>query len=136
MKNNVFRSLAIFLVMSLFNAQLSEWILHFFKDKSGGIAMVPIGVFVECLIVTVISFITVLIFRKNYDSILKIAILFEIIYLISLMISGTNPFKYFSNKGDAELLALFLYINSFIVFSVLFLIDLLYSKINSSKIKN
>ncbi|SHK55392.1 hypothetical protein [Chryseobacterium polytrichastri] len=136
MKNSVLKSLLIFVVMSLLNAQFSEWILYFLKERSDGVAMVPIGVLVECLIVTVISFITILIFRKNYDSVLKMAVLFEIIYIITLMISGTNPLQYFFNKGDAEFLALFLYINSLIVLFILFLFDLLYSKIILSKSRN
>lgn len=136
MKNTVLKSLLIFVVMSLLNAQFSQWTLHFLKEKSGSVAMVPIGVLVECLIVTIISFITVLIFRKNYASVLKMAVLFEIIYLVTLIISGTNPLQYFSNKGDAEFLALFLYINSLIVLFILFLFDLLYSKIILTKSRN
>ncbi|MEI3790333.1 hypothetical protein V6S03_11720 [Chryseobacterium sp. CCNWLW145] len=108
----------------------------FLKEKSDGIALVPIGVLVECIIVTIVSFITILIFRKNYSSVLKIAVLFEIIYLITLIISGTDPFAYFSNKTDAGLLALFLYVNSLVVFLIIFVFNLLYSKIISSKIKN
>ncbi|MGK6344067.1 hypothetical protein ACMGDK_17785 [Chryseobacterium sp. DT-3] len=136
MKNILMRSLVIFIVMSLLNAQFSEWTLRFLKEKSDGIALVPIGVLVECVIVTIVSFITILIFRKNYGSVLKIAVLFEIIYLIALIISGTNPFAYFSNKTDAGLLALLLYVNSLFVFLIIFVFDLLYSKIISSKIKN
>jgi len=136
MKNILLRSLVILIVMSLLNAQFSEWTLRFLKEKSDGLALVPIGVLVECLIVTMVSFITVLIFRKNYSSVLKIAVLFEIIYLFTLIISGTNPFAYFSNKTDAGLLALFMYVNSFVVFLIIFVFDLVYSKIISSKIKN
>lgn len=136
MKNILLRSLVILVVMSLLNAQFSEWTLRFLKEKSDGLALVPIGVLVECLIVTMVSFITVLIFRKNYSSVLKIAVLFEIIYLFILIISGTNPFAYFSNKTDSGLLALFLYVNSFVVFLIIFVFDLVYSKIISSKIKN
>ncbi|MCT2407518.1 hypothetical protein NZD88_08205 [Chryseobacterium antibioticum] len=136
MKNILMRSLVIFIVMSLLNAQFSEWTLHFLKEKSGGIDMVPIGVLVQCLIVTIVSFITVLLFRKNYSSVLRIAVLFEIIYLLTLIISGTNPLEYFSNKTDAGLLALFLYVNSVVVFLIIFVFDLLYSKIMASKIKN
>ncbi|MEI3814590.1 MULTISPECIES: hypothetical protein [unclassified Chryseobacterium] len=110
--------------------------IMFLKEKSDGIALVPIGVLVECIIVTIVSFITILIFRKNYSSVLKIAVLFEIIYLITLIISGTDPFAYFSNKTDAGLLALFLYVNSLVVFLIIFVFNLLYSKIISSKIKN
>lgn len=127
------RSLVIFIVMSLLNAQFSEWTLHFLKEKSDGIALVPIGVLVECIIVTIVSFITILIFRKNYNSVLKIVALFEIIYLLTLIISGTNPFAYFSNKTDVGLLALFLYVNSLVVFLIIFVFNLLYSKIISSK---
>lgn len=130
------RSLVIFIVMSLLNAQFSEWTLHFLKEKSDGIVMVPIGVLVECLIVTIVSFITVLLFRKNYSSVLRIAVLFEIIYLLTLIISGTNPFAYFSNKTDAGLLALFIYINSFVVFLIVCIFHLIYFKIIASKIKN
>ncbi|MGN7758821.1 hypothetical protein ACTJIV_15210 [Chryseobacterium sp. 22532] len=136
MKNILMRSLVIFIVMSLLNAQFSEWTLRFLKEKSDGIALVPIGVLVECIIVTIVSFITILIFRKNYSSVLKIVVLFEIIYLITLIISGTDPFAYFSNKTDAGLLALFLYVNSLVVFLIIFVFNLLYSKIISSKIKN
>ncbi|MGC5743131.1 hypothetical protein [Chryseobacterium sp. NFX27] len=136
MKNILLRSLVILIVMSLLNAQFSEWTLRFLKEKSDGLALVPIGVLVECLIVTMVSFITVLIFRKNYSSVLKIAVLFEIIYLFTLIISGTNPFAYFSNKTDPGLLALFLYVNSFVVFLISFVFELVYSKIISSKIKN
>ncbi|REC77219.1 hypothetical protein DRF60_12470 [Chryseobacterium elymi] len=133
MKNIIMRSLVIFIVMSLLNAQFSEWTLHFLKEKSDGIALVPIGVLVECIIVTIVSFITILIFRKNYNSVLKIVALFEIIYLLTLIISGTNPFAYFSNKTDVGLLALFLYVNSLVVFLIIFVFNLLYSKIISSK---
>lgn len=129
------RSLVIFIVMSLLNAQFNEWILHFLKEKSDGIAMLPIGILVQCLMVTAISFITVLVFRKSYNSVLRIAVLFEIIYLITLITSGTNPFAYFSHKSDAGFLALFIYVNSFIVFLITVVFDLLYSKIMRSKIK-
>ncbi|MCT2562545.1 hypothetical protein [Chryseobacterium herbae] len=136
MKNILVKSLVIFIVMSLLNAQFSEWTLQFLKVKSDGIAMVPMGVLVECLMVTAISFITVLVFRKNYHSIFRMAVLFEIIYLLTLLISGTNPFKYFLDKGDAEFLALFIYLNSFVVFLIMLAFALLYSKIIQPKIKN
>ncbi|KFF22935.1 hypothetical protein [Chryseobacterium sp. JM1] len=135
MKNILVRSLVVFIVMSLLNAQFCEWTLQFLKVKSDGTAMVPMGVLIECLIVTVVSFITVLVFRKNYHSMVRMAVLFEIIYLLTLLISGTNPIKYFSDQGDAEFLALFIYVNSFVVFLVICLFNLMYSKIITPKLK-
>lgn len=135
MKNILVRSLVLFIVMSLLNAQFCEWTLHFLKVKSDVTAMVPVGVLIECLIITAVSFITVLVFRKSYHSVVRMAVLFEIIYLLTLLISGTNPIKYFSDQGDAEFLALFLYVNSFVVFLVICLFNLMYSKIITPKLK-
>jgi hypothetical protein len=135
MKNILLKSLVVFVVMTLLNAQFTVWSLHFFKEASGRIAMAPIGIFLTCLLVSTIGFITILIFKKVYNSIIKVAALFEVIYLVTLLISGINPFQYFFTKEDLNLLDLLIYMNSFVVLLIMYLIHLLYLKIISSTSK-
>ncbi|MFC3159383.1 hypothetical protein SAMN05443633_103298 [Chryseobacterium arachidis] len=135
MKNVFLKSFVIFIVMSLLNAQFIDWSLSFVKKHSGGIGMAPIAVFIECLIASAIGFVTVLIFRKTYSSILKIAVLFEIIYLVTITISGANPFLYFLGDNEMALLDFLLYLNSLIVLLIMYLLHLLYSKIISLQSK-
>ena len=89
--------------------------------------------YLKYLIITIIGIITVLIFRKSYTSLFRIALLYEILYLITLIISGINPFKYFNSKNDLNLTGLLFYLNSFIVLFIMYLAHLLYSKIILSK---
>lgn len=133
---NIFLSLMVFVVMSLLNAQFTDWSLVFTDGKSGGIAMAPIAVLVSGLMVSAIGFLTVLIFNKTYNTILKNAFLFEIIYLFTLIIRGANPFAYFTGGEEILFLDFLLYLNSFFVLLMMFLIDRLYSKINLEKSKN
>lgn len=126
----------IFILMTILNAQLTAWSLYFLKDVPGGIGMAPIGVFLICLIVSIVGFITILIFKNVYTSIFRVAVLFEIIYLFILIISGNNPFQYFFIKKEVLLLDLLIYINSFVILFMMYLIHLLYIKTIDKNSKN
>ncbi|HBV16162.1 hypothetical protein [Chryseobacterium carnipullorum] len=136
MKNILLKSVIIFVVMSCLNAQLAHWSGRILKLSSGQLGMLPTAVFFGSLIITVIASVTILIFRRSYQSLWKSAVLFEILYLLMLLLSGINPLIYFIEATDNHLIDLMLYINSIIVFLLMYLFDLLYSKILGSKIKN
>ncbi|WP_345206281.1 hypothetical protein [Chryseobacterium ginsengisoli] len=132
---NIFLSLLIFVVMSLLHAQFTEWAVKFLGLPGGDFGMYSYLILIFCSIITGIGLVTVIIFRKNYHSILRIAILFEVIYLLFLIISGNNPFLYFSNATNENLLMIMMYMNSLMIFILMYLIHLIYSKIISSKLK-
>lgn len=132
---NIFLSLVIFVVMSLLHVQFTEWTIKYLKLPGGDFGMYSIALLIFCSIITAIGLVTVIIFRKNYDSILKIAVLFEVIYLVFLIFSGNNPFLYLSDSKNENLLMIMMYSNSIIIFLLMFLVHLLYSKIILSKNK-
>ncbi len=136
MKNILLKSVIIFVVMSCLNAQLAHWSGRILKLSADQLGMLPTAVFFGSLIITVIASVTILIFRRSYQSLWKSAVLFEILYLLMLLLSGINPLIYFIEATDNHLIDLMLYINSIIVFLLMYLFDLLYSKILGSKIKN
>jgi hypothetical protein len=133
---NIFLSLLIFIVMSLLHTQFTEWAVKFLGLPGGDFGMYSYLILIFSLIITGIGLVTVIIFRKSYGSILKIAILFEVIYLIFLIISGNNPFLYFSDSTNENLLIIMMYGISGLVFLCMFLVHLFYLKIISSKNKN
>jgi len=133
---NIFLSLMIFVVMSLLHAQLTDCIVKYLSLPGGDYAMYSIFILIFCSVITAIGLVTVIIFRKHYYSVLRIAILFEILYLLFLIISGTNPFIYFSDSTSENLLKIFMYVISFIVLLIMYLIYLLHSKVILKKIKN
>lgn len=122
--------------MSLLHTQFTEWAVKFLGLPGGDFGMYSYLILIFCLIITGISLVTVILFRKSYDSILKIAILFEVIYLLFVIISGDNPFLYFSDSTNQNLLMILMYCISIIIFFLMYLIHLLYLKIISSKNKN
>lgn len=126
----------IFVVMSLLHTQLTDWAVKYLRLPGGDYGMYSIFILIFCSVITAIGLVTVIIFRKNYYSILRIAILFEIIYLSFLLISGNNPFAYFSEPNNENLLKIFMYVISFIVLLIMYLVQLIYSKIILSKSKN
>ena len=132
---NIFLSLLVFVVMSLLHAQLSDWEVGFLKLPGGSYGMFSVFMLIFCSIITGIGLLTVIIFRKNYYSLLRIAVLFEVIYLLFLIISGNNPFLYFSKANDENLLLLMTYGNAIVVFSIMFIFHLSYLKINLLKSK-
>lgn len=132
---NIFLSLMVFVVMSLLHTQFTEWSVKFLRLPGGDFGMYSILILIFCSIITAIGLVTVIIFRKNYYSILRIAILFEVIYLLFLIISGNNPFLYFSNSTNENLLMIVMYGNSLIILILMYLIDLIYSKLILSKSK-
>lgn len=136
MKNILLKSVIIFVVMSCLNAQLANWSGRILKLSAGQLGMLPTAVFFGSLIITVIASVTILIFRRSYQSLWKSAVLFEILYLLMLLLSGVDPFIYFIEATNNHLIDLMLYINSIIVFLLMCIIDLLYHKILGSKIKN
>lgn len=136
MKNILLKSVIIFVVMSCLNAQLAHWSGRILKLSADQLGMLPTAVFFGSLIITVIASVTILIFRRSYQSLWKSAVLFEILYLVMLLLSGINPLIYFIEATDNHLIDLMLYINSIIVFLLMYLFDLHYSKILGSKIKN
>ncbi len=133
---NIFLSLIVFVVMSLLHAQFTEWAVKFLGLPGGDYGMFSYLILIFCAVITAIGLAVVIIFRKSYHSIVIMAVLFEVIYLSFLIISGKNPFLYFSKPTNENLLEIFMYTNAFIIFLVMFLIDLLYSKIISAKSKN
>lgn len=130
---NIFLSLLIFIVMSLLHFQFTEWTTTLLKLPGGDFGMYSYLILIFCSIITIIGLVTVIIFRKIYNSVIKIAVLFEIIYLLFLMISGNNPFLYFSIPKNENLLQVMMYVNSIIVFFMMYVIHLLYLKIISAK---
>jgi hypothetical protein len=133
---NVLLSLIIFVVMSLLHFQFTEWIIKLLKLPGGDFGMYSYLILIFCSIITTIGLLTVIIFRKNYNSVIKIAILFEIIYLFFLVISGNNPFLYFFESKNENLLMTMMYGIPIIVFLLFFFIHLFYLKLISSKNKN
>lgn len=133
---NIFLSLMVFMVMSLLHAQFTEWTVRFLSLPGGDFGMYSYFILIFCSVITAIGLLTVIIFRKHYYSILRIAMLFEIIYLLFLVISGNNPFIYFSDSTSENLLKIFMYVISFIVLFIMYLVHLIYSKIILSKSKN
>ncbi len=133
---NIFLSLVIFLVMSILHAQFTDWAVSFLSLPGGDYGMYSMFILIFCSLITAIGLSTVLIFRKSYDSILRVAALFEIIYLLFLILSGNNPFAYFFNPNHENLLMIMMYVNSLIVFFIMYLVHLVYSKIILAKSKN
>ncbi len=136
MKNVLLKCLAVFVVMSFLNTQLAYWSGEFLRLPNSQFGMLSTAVLVGSLIISVIALITVLIFRRSYNSIWKAAVLFEILYLLMLMLSGAHPFAYFIENSDHHLIDLLLYINSIVIFIFICLFDIVYSKIISGRIKN
>jgi len=133
---NILKSLVIFIVMSLLNAQCTDWSVRSLNLPGGSFGMYSILILILCSVITGIGLVTVIIFRKSYHSILRIAILYEVIYLFMLIVSGNNPFSYFSNPTNENMLSILMYGNSLAILLLMYVIDVLYSKINSTKIKN
>ncbi|MDN5423904.1 MAG: hypothetical protein L0G07_10890, partial [Chryseobacterium sp.] len=104
MKNILLKSVIIFVVMSCLNAQLAHWSGRILKLSSGQLGMLPTAVFFGSLIITVIASVTILIFRRSYQSLWKSAVLFEILYLLMLLLSGINPLIYFIEATDNHLI--------------------------------
>lgn len=132
MKNILLKSAEIFVLMSIINFVLSVLILYIMKLPGGNFGMHPFLILIECGFVSVVAFITVIIFKKNYHSILRMALLFEIIYVIGLVLSGFNPY----GTKDENIFALLTYLNSLITFFMIYLFNFLYIKIITSKSKN
>lgn len=136
MKNILLKSLVVFGVMSILNSLFASLVLDYLvKLSSGNWGMFPFIIWIECLVVSFVGLITVIIFKKHYHSLLRSAILFEVLYLLLLIISGTNPFLYFFEKDDVSFLNLSLYVSSFISFLIIFLFNFIYLKIISFKTK-
>lgn len=137
MKNILLKSLIVFVVMSILNIEFIGWskfLLQYPYKMVGGILYSVL--YLEYALITVIGVITVFIFRKNYTSLFKIALLFEILYLITLIYSGINPFTYFRIQSDLNLINLLFYLNSFVVLLMMYLVHLIYSKLILAKSKN
>ncbi|WP_294282927.1 hypothetical protein [uncultured Chryseobacterium sp.] len=132
---NIFLSLAIFVVMSLLHAQFADWEVGLLKLPGGSYGMFSVFMLIFCSIITGIGFLTVVIFRKTYYSILRAAVLFEIIYLLFLIISGNNPFLYFYDPTNENLLMIMVYGNAPVLFIIMYLVHLMYSKMNLLRIK-
>jgi hypothetical protein len=136
MKNVFLKSFVIFIVMSILNIHFTDWTVKLLKLPGGNFGMLSIAILIECLIVIIIGMITVLIFKKHYSSLFRIAVLFEVLYVLGLIISRANPFLYFFKQNDESMVELLLYVNSFITFLIVYLFDMLYSKIIMSKTEN
>lgn len=128
MKNTLLKSLVIFVVMSLLHSQFADWAVKLLGLPGGNFGMYSYLILIFCSLITGIGLVTVIIFRKSYHSILRIAILFEVIYLIFLIISGNNPFLYFSDPTSKNLLTILIYTNALIIFFIMYIVDKFYSK--------
>ena len=135
MKNVVLKSILIFIIMSILNIGLADESVRYLKLPGGDFGMLSFAVLIGCCIISGVGLVTVLIFKNNYHSVFRMAILFEILYLLMLIMSGTNPFAYFSENTDRKLLNLMLYLNSVGVFFVVCLFNFIYLKIISFKRK-
>lgn len=133
---NIFLSLMVFVVISLLHMQLTDFIVKYLRLPGGSYGMYSMFILVFCSVITAIGLVTVIIFRKQYDSILRIAILFEIIYLLFLLISGNNPFAYLSDPNNENLLKVFMYGIGLAILFIMYLIHLVYSKIILSQKTN
>ena len=133
---NIFLSLLIFVVMSLLHAQFTEWAVRMLGLPGGDFGMYSYLILIFCSMMTAVGLLTVILFKKSYQSILRIAILFEVIYLLFLIISGNNPFLYFSDSTNENLLMIMMYGIAGLVLLCMFLVHLLHLKIISSKNKN
>ncbi|KIC62593.1 hypothetical protein RM51_12075 [Chryseobacterium taiwanense] len=137
MKNILLKSLVVFVVMSILNFLFSMLVLSYMvKLSAESWGMAPFIIWILCLVISFVGLITVIIFKKHYQSLLRSAILFEILYLFFLIISGTNPFLYFFEKDDENFFYSSLYVNSFIVFLIIYFFISVYSKIILPKSKN
>ncbi|KMQ59505.1 hypothetical protein ACM46_20690 [Chryseobacterium angstadtii] len=135
MKNLILKSILIFGIMTFLNAGLVGESVKLIGLPPSSHTLHGFAIFIGCLIICVVSFITILIFQKSYNAVWKVALLFEILYLLMLLWSKINPFTYFTQPTDDHLLDMMLYLNSIIIFLVICLFDVIYSKIISSKIK-
>lgn len=133
---NIFLSLLVFLVMSILHTQFTDWTVRCLKLPGGNYGMYSMLILIFCSVITAVGLLTVIIFRKSYHSILRIAVLFEIIYLLFLIISGNNPFSYFFNSTHENLLMSMMYVSSLVVFLIMYIAHLVYSKIILAKSKN
>ncbi|MDR2237803.1 MAG: hypothetical protein LBE92_16900 [Chryseobacterium sp.] len=136
MKNILLKSILILGIMTFLNAGLVGESVKWIGMPPSSHTLHGFAVFVGCLIISGISFATILIFKKSYDAVWKVAVLFEILYLLMLVWSQVNPFTYFTKHTDDSLIDLLLYVNSIVVFLVIFLADFVLSKIIASKHKN
>lgn len=127
---NIFVSLAVFVIMSLLHAQFADWEVDFLKLPGGSYGMFSVFMLIFCSVITGIGLLTVVIFRKTYYSILRTAILFEIIYLLFLIISGNNPFLYLYEATNENLLMVMMYGNAVAVLLIMYIIHWQYLKIN------
>ena len=125
MKNILLKSAQIFVLMSFINFLLSVLMLYMMRLPGGNFGMHPFLILIECGFASVVAFITVILFKKNYHSILRMAFLFEVIYLICLILSGFNPY----GTNDEHVFSLLTYLNSLITFCFVYLFNLLYSKL-------
>jgi len=133
---NIFLSVIVFVVMSLLHTQFTEWSVRFLHLPGGDFGMCSTLILIFCSIITAIGLVTVIIFRKSYHSILRMATLFEAIYLLFLIISGNNPFLYFSDSTNENLLMIMMYMSSSVILIFMYLVDMIYSKLILPKKKN
>jgi hypothetical protein len=136
MKNILLKSIQVFALMTILNTISADWSVGFLRLPGGDFGMLSLAVLIGCCIISGISFITVLIFKHHYHSIFRIALLFEILYILTLAFTGTNPFTFFHEQNNAKLLNVLLYLNSIVIFLAVWLLGVLLSKINFKKAKN
>lgn len=119
--------------MTILTTWLADWLVGYLHLPGGDFGMLSLAVLIGCIISSGVGLVTVVIFKSTYQSVVRIAILFEVLYLFMLMISGTNPFTYFSEKTNAKLLNVLLYMNAVVVFLIVIAIHFMYLKIKSKK---
>lgn len=136
MKNILLKTILVFVVMTIFNTGFVDETVKFLELPGGDFGMLSLSILIGCVIVSVVGLVTIFIFKQQYNSIWKIALLFEVLYLLMLILSGTNPFTYFVEHTHPALLNVLLYVNSIGVFLIMILFDFVYSKIIGYKSKN
>lgn len=135
MKNLILKSILILGIMTFLNAGMVGESVKWVGLSPSGYSLQGAAIFIGCLVISLISFITILIFKNSYTSIWRVAVLFEILYLVMLLWSKTNPFTYFTTRKDDDLMDLLLYVNSIGIFLLVCVFDVIYSKIIASKVK-
>lgn len=119
--------------MTILTTWLADWLVEYLHLPGGDFGMLSLAVLIGCIISSGVGLVTVILFKNTYQSVVRIAILFEVLYLFMLMISGTNPFTYFSEKTNAKLLNVLLYMNAVVVFLIVIAFHFMYVKIKSKK---
>lgn len=135
MKNLILKSILILGIMTFLNAGMVGEAAKWVGLSPSSHSLQGFAIFIGCLVISLVSFITILVFKNSYTRIWRVAALFEILYLVMLLWSKTNPFTYFTTRKGDDLMDTLLYANSIGIFLLVCAFDVIYSKIMVSKVK-